>query len=1197
MTAGEQQRGLLGRALGNYKIIRTIGKGGGGAVYLARATEAGPAGSAGTVVALKVFHPELTTDENILRRFQREAELGIKIRHEHVVETYEVGVEEIDGLPHHFMVMEFVEGETLRDTIQELGVMPEHLLYQVADQILDALGAVHAEGMIHRDVKPENIVLTRDHQVRVMDLGIARLQQEGRDLTRADEFVGSLSYAAPEQFMDQDHVDPRADIYALGVLLYELATGYNPFGQPDLQSLLGLKFSGQLRRPKSINRDLDPFLDEVILTCAQKEPDARFASCEELRAVLREGEASAWWAARIEGDAFPAATRALRALRPPRDASIVGRDAEFARLHEAFERACGGAGTVALVCGTAGAGKSRLVHDFLEELMAPDGPFIWAGRCPEGEARSFHPFREAAHGFYGEDKFGAHEDLADVYTEAVRERAAERPLVLVLEDMNRADPKTVELFGHLARTLVDAPVLLIATYRLDEVEEGTDFHALAAALSQREGTASIELGGLEREAVDEIIKALVKKTSTVRALSWPLYSASEGNPYFLFEILAHLKEAGALTEADDGASAELASPIHEVDVPTSVRGLLGMRLEKLDDELKATLEAAAVQGPEFDASLLSAVTGQKRIRLQKRLAVLERNHRLVVSSGKRAFRFASHGLHAVVYAGMSEEVRAQQHSLCADAIGDEEGDWDGERSYAWVRHMLRAGRLAEAGEHVVAATEHAAAHYHSSEAAAFLTRVLDALAPEVHRLRYSVLMRMAAVQHLLGRSESQRETLGRAAAEAEASEDAETRTRVLAAMATASFQAGHYDQAEDEAQRGLADEGGDALGKARCLHTLGVVEFRRGEFGRCVEYLRAALELQRECDDRRGEATTLLQLGAALPEIGEGGQALEMKQSALTILRELGDRRGEGAALNNLGNTYVDVERIPEALVCYERSIQIARALGDLPTQASALYNMGCVYTAEERIDDAQDVLERALDIFRELEDPSGEANVLDELGSALASFGELKEARRYLKEALAAAERTGENAVRARVLRHLGTVHVEAGERDKAWQLYESALGLARSRTRSAILSDMGRAAERDGDYDRAVQLLEESLADNAKPATRLLSLCRLARAHHAAGRVEDALASARRAEEMMQDDEGVAPTYGPEIFFSLGTVLADQESGRGYLGRAKALVDARTRSIRSIVYRQHYLTTHWPSREILEEARQFTAAQSVSD
>jgi len=1170
-------------------------------VFLAHSEADGPAGPAGTTVAVKIFHPDLISDENVLRRFEREAELGIRIRHEHIVQTYEVGLEEIDGIPHHYMAMEFVEGETLREMLVELDSFPEHLVYQVADQILDALGAIHAEGMIHRDVKPENIVLTRDNQVRVMDLGVARLQQEGRDLTRADEFVGSLSYAAPEQFLDQDHVDPRADIYAFGVLLYELTTGLNPFGQADFGALLGLKFSGQVRRPKSVYRDLDPFLDDVILTCLRKEPDERFSSCEELRQVLSEGEAGAWWTSRIQGAAYPAGARALRALRPRRDAPIAGREDAFAQLHEAYERARGSTGAVALVRGAAGMGKSRLVHDFLEELIAPDGPFLWAGRCPEGEARSCQVFRDAAREFFDDDRMAGEQDLKTAFAAALREQAAERPVVLVVEDLHRADAGTVDFLAHFVDALADAPVLIVVTYRPDgPFTDDSAFPAAAAALEQRASSVSIDLEALGRDESDQIIAAIVAQPRTVRALSWPLYGASDGNPYFLIEILAHLKESGALTQAAEGEGAEPAAPIHDVEVPTSVRSLVELRLAGLDDDLKTLLEAAAVQGPAFDASLLAAVTGEKRIRLQKRLASLERKHRLIESSGKREFRFANHGLQRVVYDGMSEEARVRQHALCADAIaaedGDSEGagggDWDGARAYSWVRHMLLANRLAEAVERVPEAMDYAVAQYHATEAIGFLERILYALAPADHARRYAALMRIASLQHVLGHADEQRETLRRALVEAEATGEADRRARVLAALGGIAWHAGDYAQAEAQASEaiGLAEEAGDADGKARSLYTLGLVAYRRGEYEQSAAHFRNALELQRTCGDRRGEAKSLLQLGAVMPQIGEEDRALETKQAALTILRELGDRRGEGAALNNLGNTYMELERSPEALVCYERSSQIARELGDLPAEASALYNMGRVYMAEERIDDAKDSLERALDIFREIEDPSGEASALDELGSALASFGELEAARRYLEEARAAAERTGEHALLARILRHLGTAYFEAADSPSAWKLYEDALQLAPARERPRILADMGRAAERDGDYDRAVDLLEQSLDTVVAPSNRLLSLCRLARTHHAAGRTEQALETARRAEMMVRGEQGLTPTHTPEVYYSLGTVLGEQDTSHRYLEQAKELVAARTRSIRSVVYRNHYLTTHWPNREILEEAKNLT-------
>jgi tetratricopeptide (TPR) repeat protein len=583
------------------------------------------------------------------------------------------------------------------------------------------------------------------------------------------------------------------------------------------------------------------------------------------------------------------------------------------------------------------------------------------------------------------------------------------------------------------------------------------------------------------------------------------------------------------------------------------------------------------------------VTKQKRIRLLKRLALLERKHRLLLSSGKSAFRFASHGLQRVVYEGIPEARRIELHSACADAILAEEDELTGAREHEWVRQLLLAGRVAEAGEHAATAIEYMAAHYHAAEGVVFLERFVSALAAPESRLRFEALMRLADLHRLLGRSSEQHEALARASAEADAIGEPGPRARIQAALAAASWEAGDYEKAEGEATSGLAlaEEGEDLSCKAQCLHTLGAVAYRLGDHPRSVERWQAALAIRREIGDRRGEAVTLLRMGAVMPDVGHGAEALATKQEALEILREIGDRRGEGAALNNVGNAMVDAERIHEALVCYEQSVKIARELGDLPAQAAALYNMARVFSIEARVEEAKETFTQALDIYREIGDPSGEAGVLDELGSMVAAYGDRKEALACLDSACEAAERTGEQALLARVLRHLANVHHETGAHDEAWQLFERALGLARTRTRSAILADMGNAAEREGDHDRATALLKESLAGAERGSRLLRTLCCLARAHQAAGRAEDALRCAHRAVEMIEGDQPVAPHHGPEIYYSLGTVLAGEERGRGYLEQASDLLRERTRSIRSVIYREHYLTTRWPNREILEEAR----------
>jgi len=1203
-----------GRTLGIYLLGRELGRGGMGSVYRAETTADGPAGPPGTVVAVKVFHPELVADERAFARCRLEAEIGREIRHEHLVRTWAIGSADLDGEPCHFMVMELIEGQNLKGLLAERGTLPEPLLYHVADQVLAALHAIHERGVVHRDLKPENIVITPDHRVLLMDLGIAR-REAGHDLTRVGEFVGSLAYAPPEQFAGAD-VGRRADLYAFGATLYELATGRSAFPETDLSALLSRKLQGDVPAPRTVNPDLDPFLDQVIATCVRREAADRFATAAELRQVLREGERGEWW--RLRG--APSSERVLKRLRPDRRTPLFGRAEEMDLLKATWARARE-EGAVLLIHGPSGSGKSRVLYDFLEGIAGAGGPLLAAGHGAGAGSVAYGPFVEIFGDLLGggagdprarlrellPDAPGIVDPLADfllgglppdaegglskealfaAIVKVLRALAAERPLLLAIEDLQLAGQETLELFGHVARMLPGTRVLLAGLYADDELPEGSPLLELAAAAARESTAASLLVRNLEDRTTEELVRFIVRHERTVRALAPVLRSRSEGNPLVVLETLAHLEQARLLAEREDGF--ELVGPPDEAALPATVRDLAALKLESLDEDLREILEVASILGAEFDASLLAEVLDTKPIELLRHLTVLERKHRLVQGMGRDAFRFARRQLYEAIYGGVPEALRAEYHALVADTLLEQEEEPEGKPAYTLLFHLFHADRAPEAVPFLEPALDFMGRSFHASYAAPFLEKVADALSSAPPAKRFALAMRLWSFYELLASRPDQLRVLEGAREMAEAMGEPGPRARVHALRAGSYWYAGDYAHAGEEAQAGLdlAREAGDRKWEATCTHTVGVVAYRLGRLEECAALWREALRIRREIGDRRGEASTLQALTAVMRALGEGEALLGTMQEALAVWREIGDRRGEAGMLMTLGNHLVDAARYEEGLQHLEQAIEGQRETGALISEATALQNLGRAQEILGRIDEARASWERALRIFTDRGYPPGELSTLVMLGSALGFYGEHDLARGHLERAIALALKTGAKARLANAYREMGELLHAAGEREEGWTFFEQALAveqeLQSASSRVLTLGLAANAALREGDHERAAALLRDALPDARKGVHAPLILCRLARACRAAG--DGAAEEYARETAALLEASGRAPTGdGPEMYYTLGEILGEER----WYTLARELVEVRARNIRNDSHREHFLTRTWPNAEILARAQ----------
>jgi len=297
--------------LGRYEIVREIGRGAMGVVYLARDP------LIGRQVALKTFRLAYATDDDELARlrsrFLREAQsAGILSQHPGIVTIHDVAPGG-DGTP-AFIAMEYVEGTDLKDLIKRQGRLDPAAVADIVRGIASALDYAHAKGVVHRDIKPANVILTTDRGIRITDFGIARLDAfEASNLTLDGQMLGTPNYMSPEQVQGLE-VDHRADIFSLGVICYELLTGKKPFAGENLTAVTHRIVHGDFPPPSSILPDLAPRVDAVIARCLEKAPSRRWPRAGDLAAALDQALAEAPAASRVA--ASPAAP-AVAAPPPP----------------------------------------------------------------------------------------------------------------------------------------------------------------------------------------------------------------------------------------------------------------------------------------------------------------------------------------------------------------------------------------------------------------------------------------------------------------------------------------------------------------------------------------------------------------------------------------------------------------------------------------------------------------------------------------------------------------------------------------------------------------------------------------------------------------------------------------------------------------------------------------------------------------
>jgi predicted ATPase len=1070
----EEALQLAGTTLSHYELLEEIGKGGMGTVYLARVIDPWSDLRVGDKVAVKVVHPHLLTTMEAVERFRREARLGLRINHPNVVRTLDIREETGPAFPLHFLVTEYVRGQTLRDLLLELGIVGEEMVLHIARQAVDALSAIHDAGIIHRDVKPENLLITEDNVVRLMDLGVARPLWQTTRLSRTGQFVGSVLYAAPEQFRTPDKVDGRADLYALGLVLYGLLTGEHPFDRTDIGVVIEHHIRRKPRAPSELNSDISPFLEAVVLALLAKDPDDRFDDADELQSVLTEREDSVWWASGAGGLRGGAKQRQI-SLPVDRTTPLIARDKDLERLRAVASRTAKGNGAAVLIRGDAGMGKSRLIDQFLRDLAREESPLVplVAGAAAGSLGGSGGLLREAI--LSGLSRTSTEETIIDFVPESSPRRATcaafldgrpvgegedaippealpailneligglskRSPLLIVLEDVQAADEVCLALMPMLARVIHRQPVMLVLTMR----PCAPDAPIADALLHVSEETRleTIELQRLERTDVEKML-AHTLGDDMARRLAPLLMPAAEGNPRHVIEILAELRESRRIVPGEDGSWTVVGS-LDRIAMPTSVRERIRGRVAGLDEGERAVIEVLAIVGGEGDAELLATVLDREVLGVLRDLGRLERIHALILSR-RGSFALKHDRIREVVVEDVLPALAQNLHERVAGILEKESPDpatAPADRALLLARHLAAAGRWHRALPFLPRALGHLEALRRLDEVLDLTRRAIDEIADG-----------MAC--------------------------DAETAVRIGLARARALRFTG---QMEDE-RRELECLAHSVAGpiKGRVAVELAWSFYRAGDLARATQTALLAHQDAQTWEEPRIECDALRCLGAIAFAGGRLTDASGHLLNALSLSTESRDRRSEAAILRTLGMVRAGFQDLEHARADLERALELSRRLEDRRGVAACLGNLALILRDSGEDLRARDEQLSALAIFREIGDREGEARTLSNLALAEEDLGLREEALLHHRQAARRQENLGDRRGLAVTRTNLGLLLEAMGRFDAAAEELRLALSLAQDLSDDSLgASALGALAvvlRAQGDLGAALEALVNAI------------------------------------------------------------------------------------------------------------------------
>lgn len=1115
-----------------YRIEAVLGRGGMGLVY--RATDL----ELGVPVALKTIRPEIASDPRSLRRFKQEVLLSRSISHPNVCRIYDIGRDPARGIT--FLTMEFLEGESIAQRLQKIGAFTPEETLPIVRELTDALDAAHRAGVVHRDLKSSNVMLVRDgtsDRAVITDFGLAiaphvhseagsppralpsdddaQRTRERRDppsdststvLAPSVEYteytgpsrsdgsssvsglIGTPEYMAPEQVLGTS-VGAASDLYALGIVIYEMTTGRLPFREATRMKTALRRLETEPVPPSRICGAISGPWERAILRLLEREPSQRYRSGRE---VVQE----------LEGKALDL-ERAGHALPAERD-TFVGRERERAVLLKALHAASGHelVGRFVTIQGPGGAGKTRLAQRFGWEVLARWPGGIWF--CDLSDANTIDglvaavakgldvplgndPVAQLGHAIAGRgrslvilDNFEQLVDYAPAtlgiwlgqcretsFLVTSRERLGlEGESVLSLEPLDPAG-NGAELFE--LRAQVHRP-----GFRVDDTNR-TLVHGVVARLDGLPLAIELAAARLRVLSLDQLASRLDDRFGTLAGGTRGRHATLQTTLDWSWDLLSPWEQT-ALAQAsvfEGGFKLEAAEAVIDVGVYREAPSVLDVIQSLID---KSLVRAKVVGGaPRFE--MYESVRDYASGKLADHVAgtaVGEAGSSEAAAGAeiRHAEYFSHYGADArgEIRWAIKREPRSFIPDLdnyivaCRRSLDRDQPDLAARcLGYAWSLLTLRGPY---------------------SIGVALATRVIEA---GPLRLRAEVLHVLGQACRVSSQIEAAERHYDEALGEFQKVGDQIGEAYVLCSLGIHHDNLGHPEVARDLYERAIALAQRIDLPDAQslALDHLACQQRDQGEFDTARRNFQTALQLNNDMGNRRGEAIVRGHLGALTADSGHVHEALPLFEQALAIYQDIGDRVGEAITLNNIALTHSLEGRSEAAAGAYGRALKIHREVGNRRSEGITLGNLASVRLDQGDLDQAREAVLEALRVHRIVGNRRFEGIHLDSLATIYRRAGDAEEARAAHEQALRIHRELNNRLFVANALQGLAEIAMEAGDLNEAAAHLESL---------SAVTSELGQVRFQATLEARTAELraLQGRVSEAALGFDRALSLAR---------------------------------------------------------------------------------------------------------